>query len=558
MRHSEEQFLTNGLTATDMTTATREDRAPLAVYGARDVAYIVTAWIVVGIALTTANLMRVQSQLGGTPLLSANDRSRWSTVRSLVDHGTFQLDQVVLLPDGKRNREWYSIDMVKHPGRDGQDHYYSSKPPLFPVMVAGLYYLFQKATGATLEEQPFYVVRALLLLINIAPLAAFWFLLGRWLLRSGCSLWSANYVMATATLGTLLTPFAVTLNNHLPAAVAVAFASWALLRVAIDGQRSWYYFLLVGFLAGLAGINELPALLFVVMAGVVCFAYRPRTAVWAFTLPVLLWALLFEITNYAAHQSWLPPYAHRQDGPQIGQFTHPMLSDSQERPPPDTLREALSRVVSKPISERAILWPREKTGQWGLWDPGSSVKLALEWQSDGSTVVVRQWDNWYDYPGTYWRQDRKTGVDRGEPNIAVYAFHVLLGHHGIFSLTPVWLISVLGWYRLQRSGVAPLARAAYLIAAVSALCIAFYVTRPSYDRNYGGVSCGMRWTLWLIPLWLYCLLPGVETLEKSALGRLIAWILLGVSVFSVVYASRNPWSHPWLFDYWTALGWLSS
>ena len=36
------------------------------------------------------------------------------------------------------------------------------------------------------------------------------------------------------------------------------------------------------------------------------------------------------------------------------------------------------------------------------------------------------------------------GIDLGEPSPAVYAMHALVGHHGIFSLTPVWLLSASG------------------------------------------------------------------------------------------------------------------
>jgi hypothetical protein len=32
--------------------------------------------------------------------------------------------------------------------------------------------------------------------------------------------------------------------------------------------------------------------------------------------------------------------------------------------------------------------------------------------------------------------------------------------------------------------------------------------------------------------------------------------MLIVSVFSAFYAIDNPWSHPWIFDYWTAMGWI--
>ncbi len=63
------------------------------------------------------------------PFLSANDRSRWCTVRALVEdemrvEGTpFAIDKVI------QERGWDTIDMVKHDG-----HLYSSKPPLFPAL----------------------------------------------------------------------------------------------------------------------------------------------------------------------------------------------------------------------------------------------------------------------------------------------------------------------------------------------------------------------------------------------------------------------------------------
>ncbi len=44
------------------------------------------------------------------PFLSANDRSRWDTVRALVEHGTYAIDDVIREPG------WDTIDMVKHPG----------------------------------------------------------------------------------------------------------------------------------------------------------------------------------------------------------------------------------------------------------------------------------------------------------------------------------------------------------------------------------------------------------------------------------------------------------
>ena len=65
-------------------------------------------------------------------------------------------------------------------------------------------------------------------------------------------------------------------------------------------------------------------------------------------------------------------------------------------------------------------------------------------------------DNWYNYTYTVNGQEQQSywldrqGIDRGEPSQWTYALHVLVGHHGIFSLTPIWLLSLWGmllWLR---------------------------------------------------------------------------------------------------------------
>ena len=92
--------------------------------------------ILTSAAAMTGRVWSVKSERGKSPLLSANDRSRWATIRALVDHGTFALDRVVFGWSGKRNPEWYTIDLVRHRGSDGRQHYYSSKPPLLPTLLA--------------------------------------------------------------------------------------------------------------------------------------------------------------------------------------------------------------------------------------------------------------------------------------------------------------------------------------------------------------------------------------------------------------------------------------
>jgi len=67
-------------------------------------------WFVYALLLVTSaggmigRIWTVESSSGKTPLLSANDRSRWATVRALVDHGTFALDDVIFRDRGMSYR----------------------------------------------------------------------------------------------------------------------------------------------------------------------------------------------------------------------------------------------------------------------------------------------------------------------------------------------------------------------------------------------------------------------------------------------------------------------
>ena len=85
---------------------------------------------------------------------------------------------------------------------------------------------------------------------------------------------------------------------------------------------------------------------------------------------------------------------------------------------------------------------------------------------------------------------------------------------------------------------------------------ATYVLRPVQDRNYGGVSCTMRWLIWLTPLWVVCLLPAADAMSTNRWWRIFAMGLLVVSVVSATFPASNPWQHSWIYQYCQALGWL--
>jgi hypothetical protein len=417
------------------------------------------------LATMCGRILSAQARDGQTPFFSANDRSRWSTVSALVDYGTYSIDQV------RQRRGWKSIDMVRHRDRRGEMHYYSSKPPLMATVLALPYGVIKAVTGATFEKNPFAVGRAILLLIHIPLMWLFLTQLAAWAERNGSTDWGRIFVVACGCWATLLTPFTNTLNNHLPAAVFAFLAVVYLERIWRSDQPAGWWFGLCGLCAALAAATELPALALAALIGAAMSARSLRATVcWA--LPaMLLVAAAFFLTNYIAHDSWIPPYGHRGSG-----------------------------------------------------------------------------ENWYDYPGSYWIDHRK-GVDLGEPSQWRYLMHVLIGHHGFFSLTPIWFLSLagawMGWSARDSWWQ-------FLIIATLGLfvvCLVFYVgVRPQLDRNYGGVACGFRWLFWLIPLWLMLLIPAADWLSAHRARRWLGLVLLIVSIASATIGFANPWSHPWIYQ----------
>ena len=451
------------------------------------------------------------------PFLSGNDRSRWLTIRGLVERGTFAIDGLVVEPG------WDTIDAVVHPDASGSLRLYSSKPPLLSVLCAGPYWLLNRLTGWTLGDHPFEMGRLLMVVYGLVPLSIFMLFSFRLIDRIGTTEWGRLWAAALAAGGTLLNTFAIVLTNHVPAAACTAVSAWFAHRIAVDGLRSRAGFAAAGFAAALAAAFELPAVAWLAALIAVLAACDLRRTVTAALPAALLVAAASLSTNWLAHGTISPPYAHRS-------------------------------AAARPLPPGVVLRDGE------AWNP----------------------ENWYDYSlrlsngkllTSYWRAPQ--GVDRGEPSAATYAWHALVGHHGIFSLTPAWLLAIPGvgilataaarrranrWPRITSQpvdgGIAGQQRLAWAIALVSLVVVAFYLSRPQLDRNYGGTSSGFRWAFWLAPLWVMATVPAADRLAGSRVGRGLALTLLGLSVVSVAFPTWSPWTTPWIQQWLTHAGWL--
>lgn len=416
------------------------------------------------------------------PFLSANDRSRWCTIRALVEPemrvpgAPYAIDRVI------QESRWDTIDMVKHGG-----HLYSSKPPLFPTLLAGLYWAISRATGWTLRDQPYEVARSVLILVQWLPLIVCLAGLASLVERFARNDWTRIFVVAAGCFGTFLTTMVVSLNNHLPGAVCAFGALFFAVPIFWDGRREVWRFALVGFLAALAVTFELPSLILFVALFVFLLRVSLRRTVAIFLPAAVLVGAAYFYTNWLAHGTLTIPYSHR--------------------------------------------------GENG--------------------------ENWYDYTyerrgrviESYWRNP--VGIDQGEPSVALYVFHSLVGHHGIFTLTPLWLLTAGGVWFACRGGDRRLRALATTVAAASVICLVFYWTRDLRARNYGGLCCGFRWMFWWTPFWLLLMAPALDRLARSRWGRGLALFCLAVSAMSAAYPTWSPWVHPWLFRWLEYQGWIS-
>ncbi len=477
----------------------------------------------VGLIVTTAAVALALGVVLRQPsMMGANDISRWCTVWSLLERGTYIIDECPWLVDTQdkvyRASRWdlASSEPVKH--------YYSSKPALLSTLIAGVLYPARRLTGIPLDrvvlqereerwvqkvdetapdgvkgvlEKPkdavkwsahVYYFKAVLLLLNILPFWFFLILYAKTLDRYAGNDWAWFMSLVAAALGTYLLPFTQTLNNHTVAAFSAFFALYHFLRIWDEGKLSAWRFAAVGFWAGFTEVNELPALSFLVLISGLLLLRFPRQ-----TLFYLVPAALLPIAASVAAQ-----YAA------LGQL----------------------KLVYTEFGTESYLW------EGSLWKtPLELDALNLPWF------------------------DPKEAARRGivGESYGLYLFHMTLGHHGFWSLTPIFFFSLAGLTRLLRRFDEPMAAVAWMTALLTMVVLAFYTWNP-LARNYGGSTQGLRWLFWLIPFWLLLLPKGVEAGQNRGWIRWLSLLALAVSILSVGYAVRNPWTHPWILDALEHLG----
>jgi hypothetical protein len=244
---------------------------------------------------------------------SWNDGSRLAAVEALADYSTFRIDHSVFvqvpaeLVEGGHSPYDPDDQLLSRDGtRDKlliNGHYYSDKPPVVSVLMAGLYRLWQAFGGPRFAERPDLVcwfltfttsglayVLAVLCVYSIAR-------------RVGLERPLGLLLAGGLALSTVALPYTRHVNNHilLLGVSAALMLQLVHLRGALEaGRMPWGRLLFIGTLAGL-GYNLDLGLALPLLAGLfVLVAYRCRrlAAMAVFVAGAVPWLFAHHLLNY--------------------------------------------------------------------------------------------------------------------------------------------------------------------------------------------------------------------------------------------------------------------
>jgi hypothetical protein len=398
--------------------------------------------------MMVASLLLVVWNLQEGSLENANTGSRYATIESLVDYGTYHID---------RSRYVRTIDKYKVDG-----HYISSKPPTLSTIGAGIYWTYKQLTGKTIARYEGDVVRTVSFFtggVGHIVFLLYFYRLCRLLFRRQLAVIGC---MAGACFAYLGVGYATHINELSTAGALAIVGLYYAVRIRLGRDARPWHWPLAGLALGLLPAIELKGLGITFALALYLFAVdRKKTLLWF--LPALLPGMLMQLLlGYGISGSFKPFYMN------------------------------------------------------------SALKVH---------------DNFY--------FRNPAGIDALHEPKWLYAFNVLLGHHGLFSMTPLYCF---GLYELIRSIKARrwLGESLVCFAAVLAYLI-FAIWRT---HNYGGWCVGMRWLVPIMPLLLLYFGLWLDRVRVTRLWWGLVLLAFGVSCFNVQDALSSPYQysvwHNWL------------
>jgi len=220
-----------------------------------------------------------------------NDESRMATVQSLVESGSFVIDQ----SDFARTGDKVFI----------KDHFYSDKPPMPSVLGAAVYFPLYHL-GVRLHEGPSLAY----FLITLATVSLFWILgtLAFFASLRFTGMDPERRLLAALALGlgSIFFSWSTTFNNHELAAGFLAIGFYFLLRARYEA-RVRRDLAIAGFFLALAGTADVPTIVFyVALLWPILRNPQLRKDAAFYLAPLLLTVAPYLAINYSIHHSLLP------------------------------------------------------------------------------------------------------------------------------------------------------------------------------------------------------------------------------------------------------------
>jgi hypothetical protein len=214
------------------------------------------------------------------PDVSGNPSSRFATMESLVERGTFAIDGSAFAEK--------TVDKVFYNG-----HQYSTKPAVLSTIGAGIYWLVHAVTGWSFRDNPRAATTAVRVALQILPfglfLLYFWRFSGFWIGDQRARRW----IFFSVALASYLFGYSSKLNNHAPAAFLI-FASFYHAHGITHrglGLGSW---IAAGVFAGLAATLDMGTSPMAAALGLYLLLFSPWRALLLYApttlIPLVPWA----------------------------------------------------------------------------------------------------------------------------------------------------------------------------------------------------------------------------------------------------------------------------
>ena len=225
-----------------------------------------------------------------TNVIGWNDASRMAQIQSLVEYGSFIIDKSTFAWTGDK----YFFN----------NHFYSDKPPIL-ALYASPFYFALKQLGLSFEknaERTYY----LLTLLSIGFLSALGLMVFSKILREFLNIskeW-ANVITLVTGAGTLVLPYSLVFNNHVPSGVLMLLGYYYLLNIRRD--RKLINAAYSGFFFSLAGSIDISCFLFIPCILIPFFKKSVKTGL-IFGISCIPVIALYLFLNLYTSGSLLPP-----------------------------------------------------------------------------------------------------------------------------------------------------------------------------------------------------------------------------------------------------------